>query len=402
MSNIPKPKTYEQIFESIQDSLRADVSPNIVLDNTTLLGNLANTVAAWTKRYVDNEVQNAVQASYWATATSGSVDNLFELFGLQRIEERPSQVVGILEVAGNGTVPEGSIATFTTGSFESPFTWRLDADVVNGDATPAFLSGTFSATVAGPTPFLAPNTLNTIVTPESAWLSVNNPDASVPGRFEERDEAYKLRQRRSLRIPGAGTLPALTANLAAVDGVLNFVIFENTSNVTDSRGVPPNSFSVVVQFDANPDLPNFIQTLLLKSPLGCQAVGSTPIQYTDPSTNIVLEGAYTPAQQLDLYLWIDLFVLPQTSVGQTAYKDALASFFVADELNKLGEDLAITRLYTGPVYSPSNIRKVEILANTVNNKNTAVSSGKIDVLIDQFLDLDPANITITIKEFTNA
>jgi hypothetical protein len=401
--NIPKPKSFEELIQSMEDSLRGSISPNIILDNTTVLGNLANTVAAWTKRYVDNELQNAVQSTFWRTATSSSLDSLFELVGVQRLAAKPSEVIGILEVAGNSTVPEGSRATFTTGSFESPFIWRLAGDVVNNDASPAFLSGTFEAETNGPVPFLAPNTLNTIVTPESGWLSINNPDGSVPGRFEERDSEFKLRQQRNLRLPGAGTFASIKANLASVQGVLNLEIFENVSNVTDARGIPPNAFSVVAQFDANPDLQSFTEILLTKSPLGSQSFGSQPVSFTDPTTNITLKGAYTPAQQIDLYLWVDVYTDPQTSIGQTTYRQNIAQYFLQQNLNKLGQDLDVNRLYDrASTFTSSNIRQVEVFVNTTNDQNTAISSGKIDVLVDQFLNLDPANITLRILEFNDA
>jgi hypothetical protein len=94
-------------------------------------------------------------------------------------------------------------------------------------------------------------TLTTIETPVSGWKGTSNPNDADPGRNIETDEDFRIRREELLRVSGSATVEAIRSDLLALDGVDQAFIFENTTLITDSNGVPGKAFeSLVLTEDA--------------------------------------------------------------------------------------------------------------------------------------------------------
>lgn len=103
-----------------------------------------------------------------------------------------------------------------------------------------------SAAVAGSTAIPA-NSITSIETPIAGMNSVDNYLAGTAGRDTETDDELRLRRRRSLKVVGAASVPAIEARISQeVDGVLSVRVIENPSDDTDSDGRPPHSFEAIV------------------------------------------------------------------------------------------------------------------------------------------------------------
>jgi hypothetical protein len=395
---LPTPKTYDEIEAEILAYLRTNLSPNISVDPRTLVGNMIAAIAGYSKNVVDNEIIEAVNQAYWDSASGAGLTRLLDIFNIQRIPASPSIVVANLVIEGNQTVPEGSLATYTQGSFTSPFQWRLRADVVNTEATTETLQGIFEATEEGPVPFVLTGQLNTIVSPTNGWLSVTNPEGSSPGRFEETDTEMKFRQRATLLRTGAGTRAAIESAIRQVPGVVDVVIFENNTAQTNTRGIPPNSFSPVLVLGANPDLALLGQTLATKIPLGIRSIGNITDVYTDIQTGIDLEFQYSTAVEKDVYLWIDLKITPGSSINETAFLNHFINLF-NQKHRVLGQDLAVTTLFEDAYSFSQNIKKVAIDGSDVNDIST--SKAQIVALVDEVLRLEVINIVVTVSDFND-
>ena len=104
----------------------------------------------------------------------------------------------------------------------------------------------------GPVVALA-DTLTTIVTAVGGWTAVNNPvgtedsypTAALLGRVEETDAAYRIRRADSLANPGASTVDAIYAAIAAVLGVTDSAVVDNRTDATDANGLDPHSLLTV-------------------------------------------------------------------------------------------------------------------------------------------------------------
>lgn len=395
---LPTPKTFDEIKQEIVDYLRQNLSPNVDFSPGSIIGNLVNAMAGYAKSVVDNEVQQAVNQSYWSTAEGPGLARLFELFNLQKIPAAASVVEAELTIEGNSTVPAGAQATFTDGQFTSPFTWELVDPVVNNDPGVQTLPGVFRATVTGPAPQVLPNQLNTILSSEPGWNAVNNTQASSPGRNEETDNEFRFRQRSTLLRTANGTQLALQSALGEIRGVNEVLIFENRGSVTDAKGLPPNSFSPVLVLGSDPDLASIRETIATKSPLGIDSFGTTTTSFTDPDTGITLSVRYSLASTKQVYLWVDIKVEPGVTIPETALANHIISEFNRD-LRRLGLDLAVTKLYSYVYNFSSSIKKVFLEGSDVNDRTQ--SKAQIVALVDEILDLEVANIFIEQTEFVD-
>ncbi|MGI4852285.1 MAG: hypothetical protein ACRYGR_10145, partial [Janthinobacterium lividum] len=84
--------------------------------------------------------------------------------------------------------------------------------------------------------------LNTIETTYSGWASVSNLQQGLTGQDEETDAQLRTRYTLGVFGLGAGTVPAIGANLVDdVLGVTSANVIENTTNSADSYGQPAHS-----------------------------------------------------------------------------------------------------------------------------------------------------------------
>lgn len=92
-----------------------------------------------------------------------------------------------------------------------------------------------------------PNTITVPVTIVLGVTSVNNPTTySSLGINEETDAALKVRRQQSVSLASQGYLAGLLAALENINGVNAAFVYENTSGITDSDGVPGHSIWVIV------------------------------------------------------------------------------------------------------------------------------------------------------------
>jgi uncharacterized phage protein gp47/JayE len=131
--------------------------------------------------------------------------------------------------------------------------------------------GTFEAETAGAIP-LSAGTLDTIVTTVSGWDSVNNPNSGVTGRDTENDIDFRIRRVRTL-FSGNATDDAIVRAISNnVSGITQVSITSNRSEVTDSEGIPPHAFEVVVDGGTDSDI---AQQIWETQPSGIQSFGNT-------------------------------------------------------------------------------------------------------------------------------
>lgn len=141
---------------------------------------------------------------------------------------------------------------------------------------------------------VAAHALTFISTPTLGVLSVDN--ASVPivaGTDEETDAQFRLRRARTMALPARGTYDAMLSAVNAVESVVQAVVYENTTNATDARGVPAHGAWVIVDGGADADVG---AALYPRIPLGLPLRGavSVPIVQQDGTVYNVLFDRPTP------------------------------------------------------------------------------------------------------------
>ena len=99
---------------------------------------------------------------------------------------------------------------------------------------------------AGPDGNVAAGTIDTVVTPLAAAISVTNAAATVGGRNRETDQEFRERYLSSVDKPGGSNTDAIRAQLLEVPGIVTAVVWENETDETDSDGLPPHSIEAIV------------------------------------------------------------------------------------------------------------------------------------------------------------
>ena len=115
---------------------------------------------------------------------------------------------------------------------------------------------TVSAQSVDAGPFAASfGAINTINTPVANWDYVNNLEVADTGRSTESDTDLRRRAAASTVSADGGTLNTMTARiLSEINGVSYAGGRENRTNATDSNGLPPHSFEIVVVGGVDQDI----------------------------------------------------------------------------------------------------------------------------------------------------
>lgn len=138
-------------------------------------------------------------------------------------------------------------------------------------------AGIFSCDTEGPYPFPI-GTLDTIMTPVTGWVSVENPLAGATGRNAETDA--ELRARASgFYATGKATQEAIRqAILNSVPGIVTCSVTSNRTDTPDVDGRPAHSFEVLVEGGSTTDIAAVIWDTC---PAGIEIHGTTATTVTD-------------------------------------------------------------------------------------------------------------------------
>jgi len=188
---------------------------------------------------LDETLQQAYNSKDPNKAKGLDLDIICALTGTTRSQGTGSTVQ--LDFTGTpGTViPEGNrFESATTGS-----RWTTD-QVVTLDVT-GTASIQATCTVTGPTQADA-GTITRIVDVVGGLSGVTNPDPATPGTERESNTQLRVKRATAVGRPGNNQVDSLLGELFSVEGVRRVKVYENDTNVTDSKGQPEHSIAAVV------------------------------------------------------------------------------------------------------------------------------------------------------------
>jgi uncharacterized phage protein gp47/JayE len=107
---------------------------------------------------------------------------------------------------------------------------------------------------------------------------VTNPAPADPGTDEETDEEFRIRRNRSLETASSSSVGRLFSQLADLPDVTDLAIYENSTDVTDSRGIPAHNLWVVIEGGAVAEI---VETMTKNKTGGKGLVGSVTGTYTE-------------------------------------------------------------------------------------------------------------------------
>lgn len=173
-------------------------------------------------------------------AVSGiGLDNVCELTNTVRYVDKPSQATVLCDGDMGTTVPAGSIVTDGTMRF------ILDTDVtLPGDVTViAEEPGEY---------YVAPRTINQIVTPVAGWNSVINETVGETGINYESDPQLRARREKTTAVSSTATVEAIYASLADLD--IDYIRVRDNDTGSPIGNQPSGTIFVVVDGGTSNDI----------------------------------------------------------------------------------------------------------------------------------------------------
>lgn len=274
------------------------------------------------------------------------------------------------------TAPTGAGPTHNDGTV----TWAYQG------AGTAFALAAALATVTGPLQGFA-GSITTIETPVAGWAAVTNPLDAVPGRDLESDP--DLRLRRAFEIAGIGSSPldAVRAEVSAVAGVSNVIVFENTTDATVGT-IGPHGIEVLVE--------GGVDTAIADAIKGAKAAGIATFGTT------MLTRALSNGNPVDIRfsrptsvnIWVTVSLLKDAANypldGDEQVKAALVAY---GDTRELGRDVVASAL-SGAIFKAVP----GVLDVTILRIGTAPSPGSnvtIPLSIRERADFDTSRIVVS-------
>jgi uncharacterized phage protein gp47/JayE len=204
------------------------------------------------------------------------------------------------------------------------------------------------------------NTVTTIVTPISGWLSVNNATDLNIGRNIETDVQLRARRQQSISTSTGATIPAIRAFLNSVDGVSGVSVTENATKVVDPAGRPPSSIECVVFGGEDQDI---FQALWDSHGGGIETFGNTSGFAVDEEGN---SQPVSFSRAVSVYVWVrvtinsfyDEEVFPAN--GEDQIKEDVVEY---GQTFDIGEDVIPQRFYCA-IYQTPGIENITVELTT--------------------------------------
>lgn len=366
------PKTIEIIREEINDAMRALFGTSIDVSDGSALGQFIG-VFAEREALVWELAEQLYNAQNPDAATGTALDALCALTGTTReaatrsivaliLTGTPATVVPAGNRAANGvgdvfeTLADATIGALGAWTASTAYTvgqgvtnasrvYRCttagtsagsggpttDAtDITDGSAHWRYLGEgtgldnvTAQAVNTGPTVAVAYD-ITEIITPVSGWQSVTNLLDAETGTDVETDEDLRLRREDELAAAATSPIDAVRADLLDVDGVDAVTVFMNTTDATDSDGIPPHAIEPLVQGGDDQDI---FDQLLASVAAGIVTYGNTTGTAED-SAGVSHAVAFTRPTEKPIYIIINVDVDEDTfpDDGDDQIKAAIVAY----------------------------------------------------------------------------
>lgn len=309
-----------------------------------------------------------------ATAVSTGLDGIVKINGIKRKEATYSTCPA--RITGN----PGSIITGAIALDKGNIRWDLPSSIIIPES--GVVEGiTLTCELPGPIA-ASPGDIIQMFNPQYGWTGVTNTDSAELGSYIETDAELRLRQQISTALPSLTVLDGIKGAIAGLTGVTRSEVYENDTNLVDSRGLPPHSITAVVEGGVNQEIANAIYT---KKTPGCYTNGTTEVQITDSSGNLlwdafnnpVLRRFYRPTY-VDIDITINVKALNSTYTTQNTTDIKSAVELYLNSL-KIGADLSLSAIWGSALSSMSDLKNPAFSIVSVTAARHGQSQGTADI-----------------------
>jgi uncharacterized phage protein gp47/JayE len=297
----------------------------------------------------------------------------------------------VINAGAFGTVGDASLEVISSTNY-----LRIDGDSFTLGAYSIYLSpyqeakaGTFVADLSQ-VQAVPPLTLDTILTPVSGWLAIEQPAAGLDGTDVETDASLRIRRIQGTR-SGKGTEDAIREALYRVPGVSKAVVDSNRDDTPDSEGRDGHMIEAVVVGGNSADVAAAIWSTI---GAGIAMYGATEVQVpgADGKTHPVKYSIPSPQ-----YAWVKIAsIVPDTDAGPAAgYQDAIRAAVVefGNQQFGLGDNFNYQRMFA-PVLSVPGIGSatITIAATATEGGTPTYVSANIPVASRDYLTFAPSRV----------
>lgn len=353
-------KPLEVIIESLNSKFTArfgstfDVSPEG--PDGQIIGIVADEInSCW------QQAENGFNA-YRPGAVEGiPLDNICELTHTERYVNRPTKVTIELSGTDGTNVPAGSKVGDTSGlEFLTE-----DDTTIPGDVTA-------TCTTLGEI-YVAPHTVNKVITPISGWTSVDNEEEGTTGVIRESDPALRARRDKTTVASGSSTVESIYSGLSSLD--LEYIRIRDNDTGATINEQPSGTIFVVVDGGTKNDI---ARRIFDKKPGGVPTYGSESITVKDSKgyPHII---KFSRTSALDVYIKGTFRRLPGANLSSNDVVDNLKQATV-EYINSLSPGSPVVWSYMfGPLTSSTPGIQIDSLFIGVSSNPTGTSTIPVDI-----------------------
>lgn len=320
---------------------------------------------------------DGVQASYTAGSGASQSDVLAGIAADLSSDAITTSVVnGVLSLSSADPLSTFSVSVgsgLSLGNVSSPARFRCDTA---GQINPSLGS------------------VNQIITTASGWTAVSNDAPAVVGRDAETDTELRQRWSSALYERSSAMVEAIQANIMKnVSGVVNAIVYENTSDETDEYGRPPHSIEAVVDGGDPGDIARAIWN---KKAAGIDTYGSTSETIYDSQSAAHTINFNRPEQIL---VWMKIVVSanPDETMPAAALQEIEDAVLAQGQQQTMGQDVILQRYFCQIFNSTTGIGYINLTAATGSSPG-AYSTNNIEINPRQIAVFDPSRIEVSMSE----
>lgn len=228
--------------------------------------------------------------------------------------------------------------------------------------------------------------INRIETPVLGWKSVTNIYDAKIGRSIETDQELRERFVESKYTIGYTSADAIAAKIRGIDGVLDFIVYENDTSGVNEFGVEPHSFMPIVLGGDDLDIAN---TIWKNRPIGIKSQGSTVVDVVAIDGKIKEERFERPVA-VPIKIKVELikeYNFPENGIGRI--KNYILDYF--RDNYRIGEDVFYSKMFI-PINSVGG-HSVALLQ--LSKKDEEFGYNNIPILFNEVAVISYSDITVT-------
>lgn len=335
--------SYTELLDAFEIKAKELFGSTINLTVRSPLG-LFLRIFAWFAGLAWQLAEDVYNSGFVDTAAGVSLARLGAVIGIRPLSAQ--KATGLLKITGDpGAVVH---AGFLVQARNRQRFVTLDDVTLNADGTASVL---IQAYEAGPDGNVGTGSIDTVVTPVSAVISVTNPMPATGGRARETDQEFRERYAKSVNKPGGSNPDAIRAQLLIVPGVITAEVWENETDAVDEEGLPPHSIEAIVYGGLDADV---AEAVFLRKAGGIQTSGDTSVQLLDAAGRMKTVRFSRPGV-ISVYVRIRSLVTSEAYSGDNTLREALLRYIGSESEALSGSGLSIGEtVYYNRLMAPLN------------------------------------------------